>query len=287
MKNLPQINTATIPLGSEQAYLNAINLIPMLSQEEERDLAKRYHNNSDLQAARRLVMSHLRFVAKIAQGYSGYGLNFMDLVQEGSVGLMKAVKRFDPSVGVRLVSFAVHWIKAEIHEYILKNWRLVKIATTKAQRKLFFNLRSKKKSLEWLTKEEAEKIAEDLNVQVKDVLHMENRLSSNDSSFDAPVNTGDGESEIMAPSQYLEDKRFNPEDLVEAEQTMAFNNAELLDALKGLDDRSKDIIRRRYLSDTKVTLHELAKEYKISAERIRQIENGALKKLRSSMSDAL
>ena len=210
-----------------------------------------------------------------------------DIIQEGNVGLMKAVDRFDPNRGVKLVSFAVHWIKAEIHEYILKNWRLVKIATTKAQRKLFFNLRSKKKSLEWLTKEEAEKIAEDLNVQVKDVLHMENRLSSNDSSFDAPVNTGDGDDQIMAPSQYLEDNSFNPEDQVEAEQTMAFNNAELLDALKGLDDRSKDIIRRRYLSDSKVTLHELAEEYEISAERVRQIESGALKKLRSSMSDAL
>ena len=277
----------TTPGKDIESYLACVHSIPILTPEQEKELAYKLYDNDDLEAARQLVISHLRFVVHIARSYQGYGLPIGDIIQEGNVGLMKAVDRFDPNRGVKLVSFAVHWIKAEIHEYILKNWRLVKIATTKAQRKLFFNLRSKKKSLEWLTKEEAEKIAEDLNVQVKDVLHMENRLSSNDSSFDAPVNTGDGENEIMAPSQYLEDKSFNPEDLVEAEQTMAFNNAELLDALKGLDDRSKDIIRRRYLSDSKVTLHELAEEYKISAERVRQIESGALKKLRSSMSDAL
>jgi len=275
------------PGGDLQAYINSVHSIGILTSEEEKKLAEDLYYRNDLDAARKLVLAHLRFVIYIAKTYSGYGLPEADLIQEGNVGLMKAIRKFNPEMGVRLVSFAVHWVKAEIHEYVLKNWKIVKIATTKAQRKLFFNLRSKKKSLEWLTNEEAEKIAEDLNVEVKDVLHMENRLSSNDSSFDAPVNTGDGENEIMAPSQYLEDKRFNPEDLVEAEQTMAFNNAELLDALKGLDDRSKDIIRRRYLSDSKVTLHELAEEYKISAERIRQIENGALKKLRSSMTDAL
>ena len=200
---------------------------------------------------------------------------------------MKAVNKFDPNRGVKLVSFAVHWIKAEIHEYILKNWRLVKIATTKAQRKLFFNLRSKKKTLEWLTKEEAENIAKDLNVEVKDVLHMEKRLSANDTPFDAPSDTSDSDDQIMSPSQYLEDSTANPADLVEAEQTMEFHNDELLDALKSLDDRSKDIILRRYLADTKVTLHELADEYQVSAERIRQIENGALKKLKGSMSGRL
>ena len=193
---------------------------------------------------------------------------------------MKAVNKYDPHRGVKLVSFAVHWIKAEIHEYILRNWRQVKIATTKAQRKLFFNLRSKKKSLDWLTKEEAEKIAKDLNVDVKDVLHMENRLSSNDSSFDTPVATGNDD-EIMSPSQYLEDKRYDPEVIVASDQADQVNKQELFAALKSLDDRSKDILQRRYLSDDKATLHDLADEYDVSAERIRQIENAALKKLKS------
>ena len=194
----------TTPGKDIESYLACVHSIPILTPEQEKELAHKLYDNDDLDAARQLVISHLRFVVHIARSYQGYGLPIGDIIQEGNVGLMKAVDRFDPNRGVKLVSFAVHWIKAEIHEYILKNWRLVKIATTKAQRKLFFNLRSKKKSLEWLTKEEAEKIAEDLNVEVKDVLHMENRLSSNDSSFDAPVNTGDGENEIMAPSQYLE-----------------------------------------------------------------------------------
>jgi RNA polymerase sigma-32 factor len=226
----------------------------------------------------------LRFVVHIARSYQGYGLPLGDIIQEGNVGLMKAVDKYDPHRGVKVVSFAVHWIKAEIHEYILKNWRLVKIATTKAQRKLFFNLRSKKKSLDWLTKEEAEKIASDLNVEVKDVLHMENRLSSNDSSFDAPTPTGDDD-EIMAPAQYLEDKRYDPEVIVASEQADQVNKEELIAALKMLDDRSKDILQRRYLSDDKATLHDLADEYKVSAERIRQIENSALKKLKSLMVD--
>ena len=219
-----------------------------------------------------MVIHHLRFVVHIARSYSGYGLPVGDIIQEGNVGLMKAVNKFDPNRGVKLVSFAVHWIKAEIHEYI---------------RKLFFNLRSKKKTLEWLTKEEAENIAKDLNVEVKDVLHMEKRLSANDTPFDAPSDTSDSDDQIMSPSQYLEDSAANPADLVEAEQTMEFHNDELLDALKSLDDRSKDIILRRYLTDTKVTLHELADEYQVSAERIRQIENGALKKLKGSMSGRL
>ena len=240
------------------------------------------YEEDDLDAARQLVIHHLRFVVHIARSYQGYGLPLGDIIQEGNLGLMKAVDKYDPHRGVKLVSFAVHWIKAEIHEYILKNWRLVKIATTKAQRKLFFNLRSKKKSLDWLTKEEAEKIASDLNVEVKDVLHMENRLSSNDSSFDAPVSSGDDD-EAMSPSQYLEDKTYDPEVIVASEQAENINKNELLSALKMLDDRSKDILQRRYLSDEKATLHDLADEYKISAERVRQIENSALKKLKSLM----
>ena len=277
----------TTPGKDIESYLACVHSIPILTPEQEKELAFKLYEKDDLDAARQLVIHHLRFVVHIARSYSGYGLPVGDIIQEGNVGLMKAVNNFDPNRGVKLVSFAVHWIKAEIHEYILKNWRLVKIATTKAQRKLFFNLRSKKKTLEWLTKEEAENIAKDLNVEVKDVLHMEKRLSANDTPFDAPSDTSDSDDQIMSPSQYLEDSAANPADLVEAEQTMEFHNDELLDALKSLDDRSKDIILRRYLTDTKVTLHELADEYQVSAERIRQIENGALKKLKGSMSGRL
>ena len=277
----------TTPGKDIESYLACVHSIPILTPEQEKELAFKLYEKDDLDAALQLVIHHLRFVVHIARSYSGYGLPVGDIIQEGNVGLMKAVNKFDPNRGVKLVSFAVHWIKAEIHEYILKNWRLVKIATTKAQRKLFFNLRSKKKTLEWLTKEEAENIAKDLNVEVKDVLHMEKRLSANDTPFDAPSDTSDSDDQIMSPSQYLEDSAANPADLVEAEQTMEFHNDELLDALKSLDDRSKDIILRRYLTDTKVTLHELADEYQVSAERIRQIENGALKKLKGSMSGRL
>ena len=267
-----------------ESYLSSVHAIPILTKEQEQELALKLYEEDDLDAARQLVIHHLRFVVHIARSYQGYGLPLGDIIQEGNVGLMKAVDKYDPNRGVKLVSFAVHWIKAEIHEYILKNWRLVKIATTKAQRKLFFNLRGKKKSLEWLTKEEAESIASDLNVDVKDVLHMENRLSSNDSSFDAPVQTGNDE-EVMSPSQYLEDKRYDPEVIVANEQAEQMNRSELVDALKMLDDRSKDILQRRYLSDQKATLHDLADEYEVSAERIRQIENTALKKLKSLMVD--
>jgi len=267
-----------------ESYLSSVHSIPILTKEEEQELALKLYEEDDLDAARQLVIHHLRFVVHIARSYQGYGLPLGDIVQEGNVGLMKAVDKYDPHRGVKLVSFAVHWIKAEIHEYILRNWRQVKIATTKAQRKLFFNLRSKKKSLDWLTKEEAEKIAKDLNVEVKDVLHMENRLSSNDSSFDTPISTGDDD-EIMAPAQYLEDKRYDPEVIVASEQADQVNKQELIAALKMLDDRSKDILQRRYLSDKKATLHDLADEYKVSAERIRQIENSALKKLKSLMVD--
>ncbi|RZO28088.1 MAG: RNA polymerase sigma factor RpoH [SAR86 cluster bacterium] len=267
-----------------ESYLSSVHAIPILTKEQEQELALKLYEEDDLDAARQLVIHHLRFVVHIARSYQGYGLPLGDIVQEGNVGLMKAVDKYDPHRGVKLVSFAVHWIKAEIHEYILRNWRQVKIATTKAQRKLFFNLRSKKKSFDWLTKEEAEKIAKDLNVEVKDVLHMENRLSSNDSSFDAPVSTGDDE-QMMSPSQYLEDKRYDPEVIVANEQAADVNSQDLAHALKVLDDRSKDILQRRYLADKKATLHDLAEEYEISAERVRQIENTALKKLKSVMVD--
>ena len=275
---------ALAPGGDLQAYINSVHSIGVLTSEEEKKLAEDLYYRNDLDAARKLVLAHLRFVIYVAKTYSGYGLPEADLIQEGNVGLMKAIRKFNPEMGVRLVSFAVHWVKAEIHEYILKNWRLVKIATTKAQRKLFFNLRSKKKSLDWLTKDEAEKIASDLNVEVKDVLHMENRLSSNDSSFDSPVKSSDDD-EIMSPSQYLEDKTYDPEVIVASEQAEQLNKEELLSALKTLDDRSKDILNRRYLADNKATLHDLADEYEVSAERIRQIENAALKKLKTLMVD--
>ena len=276
-----QINS---PGKDIESYLSSVHSIPILTKEQEQELALKLYEEDDLDAARQLVIHHLRFVVHIARSYQGYGLPLGDIIQEGNVGLMKAVDKYDPHRGVKVVSFAVHWIKAEIHEYILKNWRLVKIATTKAQRKLFFNLRSKKKSLDWLTKDEAEKIASDLNVEVKDVLHMENRLSSNDSSFDAPAPSGDDD-EVMSPSQYLEDKRFDPEVIVASEQADQVNKEELISALRMLDDRSKDILQRRYLTDDKATLHELAAEYNVSAERVRQIENSALKKLKSLMVD--
>jgi RNA polymerase sigma-32 factor len=278
-----------INLGSPgkdiESYLASVHSIPILTREQEQELAIKLYENDDLDAARQLVIHHLRFVVHIARSYQGYGLPLADIIQEGNVGLMKAVNKFDPHKGVKVVSFAVHWIKAEIHEYILRNWRQVKIATTKAQRKLFFNLRSKKKDLEWLTKDEAEKIAADLNVEVKDVLHMENRLSSTDASFDSPISP-DSDEEVMSPSQFLEDKRFSPEDLVANSEAEDMNHAALFEALESLDDRSKDILLRRYLAEDKATLHDLADEYKVSAERIRQIESGALKKLKGLMVSA-
>ena len=278
-----------INLGSPgkdiESYLASVHSIPILTREQEQELAIKLYENDDLDAARQLVIHHLRFVVHIARSYQGYGLPLADIIQEGNVGLMKAVNKFDPHKGVKVVSFAVHWIKAEIHEYILRNWRQVKIATTKAQRMLFFNLRSKKKDLEWLTKDEAEKIAADLNVEVKDVLHMENRLSSTDASFDSPISS-DSDEEVMSPSQFLEDKRFSPEDLVANSEAEDMNHAALFEALESLDERSKDILLRRYLAEDKATLHDLADEYKVSAERIRQIESGALKKLKGLMVSA-
>ncbi|MDC0367304.1 RNA polymerase sigma factor RpoH [Gammaproteobacteria bacterium] len=282
--SLQPINLTT-PGKDIESYLSSVHAIPILTKEQEQELTFKLYDDDDLDAARQLVIHHLRFVVHIARSYQGYGLPLADIIQEGNVGLMKAVDKFDPNKGVKVVSFAVHWIKAEIHEYILRNWRLVKIATTKAQRKLFFNLRSKKKSLGWLTKDEAEKIANDLNVEVKDVLHMENRLSSTDAAFDSPTSTNDDE-EMMSPAQYLEDKRYDPEMMVANEEVEKVNNANLMEALKLLDGRSKDILLRRYLADKKATLHELADEYGVSAERIRQIETGALKKLKASIGEA-
>ena len=270
------------PVGNLDAYLRAVNSIPMLEADEERDLAVRLHEHNDLDAARTLILSHLRFVAHIARGYQGYGLPLADLIQEGNVGLMKAVKRFDPGVGVRLVSFAVHWIRAEIHEFVLKNWRIVKVATTKAQRKLFFNLRKNKKRLAWFSNEEVETVANELGVTPREVLEMESRLSSRDMAFDGPQSDDDDE-RTFAPSGYLEAQAASPAEQVEAEDWEARNEAQLAAALRTLDDRSRDILARRWLAEKKATLQELADEYGVSAERIRQLENNAMKKLRGQI----
>jgi RNA polymerase sigma-32 factor len=268
--------------GSLESYFQSVNRIPMLSAEEERLLAVRYNEEGDLEAARQLVMSHLRFVVKVARGYSGYGLPQADLIQEGSVGLMKAVKRFDPKFGVRLVSFAVHWIRAEMHEYILRNWKIVKIATTKAQRKLFFKLRSSKKRLAWLNKEEVDSVAKDLGVKPQEVIEMEKRLSSSDTSFDAPESDDDARS--FSPAAYLEDKRQSPEEQLESTQLEGIQLEALSTAVEKLDERSQDIINKRWLSEKKQTLHQLADEYGVSAERIRQLEKSAFKKMAESIS---
>lgn len=271
-----------VPGASIENYIQAVRSIPMLGADEERALAERYRHSNDLEAARTLVMSHLRFVVHIVQGYRGYGLPQADLIQEGNIGLMKAVKRFNPEVGVRLVSFAVHWIRAEIHEYILRNWRIVKVATTKAQRKLFFNLRSAKKHLGWLNHTEVQKMAEDLGVTPKDVLEMESRLSACDTSFDAPVDTDDDD-DTLAPSGYLEDCRYDPSAMVEQEEHETSGHGQLHHALAALDPRSQDILKKRWLSETKATLQELADYYHVSAERIRQIESDAMKKLKKNI----
>ena len=270
-----------LPAGSLDTYISSVNRIPMVSAEEERELALRFQNEGDLDAARQLVMAHLRFVVRVARGYNGYGLPLADLIQEGNIGLMKAVKRFDPEVGVRLVSFAVHWIRAEMHEYILRNWRIVKIATTKAQRKLFFNLRSAKKRLGWLNKDEVDAVAKDLGVTSKDVMEMEKRMSNYDASFDGAFNDDEDENNY-APVAYLENKSVGPEEQLEFAQVNDQNQEKLQHAIAALDDRSRDIIAKRWLTDDKKTLHELAAEYDVSAERIRQIENNAMNKLRAS-----
>ena len=272
------------PLGSLDAYLERVSRIPVLSREEERKLAERFRNEEDLAAARQLVLSHLRFVVHIARGYSGYGLPIGDLVQEGNVGLMKAVKRFDPSLNVRLVSFAVHWIRAEIHEYVLRNWRLVKIATTKAQRKLFFNLRRMKKNLTWLSAEETAAVARELGVTEGEVTEMEKRLAARDMSFD-PTPESD-EEEVYSPAAYLPSPDADPALQVEEAESEEDESDRLRGAMDRLDERSRDIVRRRWMADDKATLHELADKYGVSAERIRQIESSALGKLRGLMAPA-
>ena len=274
--------TANLPVpsvvGSLDAYISAVHRIPVLSQEEEQALSRRYHDENDLASARKLVMSHLRFVVHVARGYSGYGLQMGDLIQEGNIGLMKAVKRFDPDQGVRLVSFAVHWIRAEMHEFILRNWRIVKVATTKAQRKLFFNLRKSKKRLGWMNAEEVRLVAKDLGVPEATVREMESRLSGRDVGFEAPADAD--EDAKPAPEAFLVDEGADPYDNI-ADADQADNQLETLsEALKKLDDRSRDIIQRRWLNEDKATLQDLADEYGVSAERIRQVEANAMKKMR-------
>ena len=279
IKKLPNIQCA-LPVGSIDCYIHSVNQVPILSLDEEQNLARLLQNEGDIDAARQLIMSHLRFVVKIARGYNGYGLQQADLIQEGNIGLMKAVKRFNPDVGVRLVSFAVHWIRAEIHEFILKNWRVVKIATTKAQRILFFNLRSSKKRLGWLNQKEINEVAKDLGVKPADVIEMEKRMSNYDAAFETDL---DDDSITYQPSQYLQNDDCSPEELLENEQNVSNEHENLQSALSLLDDRSKDIVSKRWLNEKKATLHDLAAIHNISAERVRQIESSAIKKLRNSI----
>jgi len=275
-----------IPGQNLESYIQAVSTIPILSAEEENKLADRLYYDGDLEAARQLVMSHLRFVVHIAKSYSGYGLNQGDLIQEGNLGLMKAVKRFNPEVGVRLVSFAVHWIKAEIHEFILKNWRIVKVATTKAQRKMFFNLRSAKKTLSWFSNDEVESVADSLGVTPDVVRQMEGRMSSSDTTFDASSDDDD-DSAYKAPANYLEDHRYDPASLMESGNWKEDSNRRLQEAMAQLDGRSRNILVQRWLSDSKSTLHDLADEYGVSAERIRQLEKNAMAKIRLTMGEGL
>lgn len=272
----------TGPVGSLDAYIGAVGAIDVLSKEDEQALSRQYRDHEDLAAARQLVMAHLRFVVHIAKGYTGYGLPLGDLIQEGNVGLMKAVKRFDPDFDVRLVSFAVHWIRAEIHEYVLRNWRIVKVATTKAQRKLFFNLRKKKKSLAWLSHAETKAVADDLGVSAKEVTEMERRLSSRDAVFDPTPDSRDDD-RAFAPAAYLPSRNADPAVLVENKDWHDDASGRMLAAVQKLDDRSRRIMETRWLTEDKLTLHELADEYGVSAERIRQIESNAIKKIRVAM----
>ncbi|HUO82708.1 MAG TPA: RNA polymerase sigma factor RpoH [Gammaproteobacteria bacterium] len=270
------------PVGSLDAYVQSISRLPVLDRDAEYALARRYRDDDDLDAARQLVLAHLRFVVHIARGYAGYGLQIGDLIQEGNVGLMKAVKRFDPDVGVRLVSFAVHWIRAEIHEFVLRNWRVVKVATTKAQRKLFFNLRKAKKNLGWLNAAETEAVASDLGVKPEEVTEMERRLASRDLSFDPAPGTEDDDGSYM-PSAYLPSPMQDPAAALEADDWEEDSSSRLTAALDTLDDRSRDIVQSRWLTDSKSTLHELAGRYGVSAERIRQIESNAMTRLRGAL----
>ena len=281
-KELQPMDVST-PGQNLEAYLSSVQNIAILTPEEEKRLAEDLYYKNDLEAARQLVMAHLRFVVHIARGYSGYGLPQADLIQEGNVGLMKAVRKFNPEVGVRLISFAVHWIKSEMHEYIIKNWKIVKVATTKAQRKLFFNLRSQKKELNWLTDEEIKTISNELGVDEKSVKEMESRLSSSDMSFDPPTEASDDEASFT-PSGFLADETKDPADLIEKENSEEHNHELLHKALSALDPRSKEILIDRWLQDQKLTLHELADKYGVSAERIRQIEKAAMEKVKSYVS---
>ncbi|MBF0786069.1 RNA polymerase sigma factor RpoH [Muribacter muris] len=276
-------NTMLVPQGGNlDRYIRMANQYPILTADQEKELAERFYYDEDLDAAKQLIMSHLRFVVHIARGYLGYGLPLADLIQEGNIGLMKAVKRFNPEVGVRLVSFAVHWVKAEIHEYVLRNWRIVKVATTKAQRKLFFNLRKNKQRLAWFNEEEIQKVADDLGVTPEDVKEMESRMTGQDMGFDLPV--GETDDEAYVPSMYIEDDSSNFADELEEEEHTGRATAQLAYALAQLDERSQDIIKTRWLDDNKATLHELAAKYGISAERVRQLENQALKKIKDAIS---
>jgi RNA polymerase sigma-32 factor len=279
-------NALTLPVnlsvGTFDAYLNLVRQMPRLTAEQERELTLKYRDHGDLDAARELVMTNLRFVVHVARGYNGYGLSMPDIIQEGNVGLMKAVKRFDPDMGVRLVSFAVHWIKAEIHEYVIKNWGIVKIATTKAQRKLFFNLRKSKQNLGWLSNDEAQAIADDLDVDLSDLYEMEMRLSSKDVAFDMPVDES-AEENFTAPSSYLQQHGTDPAELFENADWEGHEQDMLTKALSCLDERSLDILSSRWLAEKKATLHELAERYNVSAERIRQLEQNAMKKIRASV----
>lgn len=270
-----------LPINSLEAYISYVNQIPLLSQAEELDLATRLQKNNDIEAAKPLVLSHARYVVKIAKGYLGYGLPLNDLIQEGNIGLMKAVKRFDPTIGVRLVTFALHWIKSEIHEFVLRNWRIVKVATTKAQRKLFFNLRKAKKHLGWCTQEETNEIANDLGVKPEVVREMEMRLNSSDTSFD--IHDDDDEKTALIPANYLADNRYNPAQQLEATNWLEQSGSDLHAALSQLDNRSQEILQARWLDENKMTLQELADKYQVSAERIRQLEKNAMQKLKASL----
>ncbi|NOQ14438.1 MAG: RNA polymerase sigma factor RpoH [Methyloprofundus sp.] len=276
----------TLTAENFDSYLNVVGQTNKLNAEQERELALLYRDHEDLDAAKQLVMANLRFVAHVARGYNGYGLPMNDIVQEGNIGLMKAVKRFDPDVGVRLVSFAVHWIRAEIHEYVIKNWRIVKVATTKSQRKIFFNLRKSKKTLGWLSKDDAEAIAENLNVDLKTVYEMETRLDGKDMAFDLPE-TDSSEEVYTAPISYLQQHNADPALLLENADWKGHKEALLSDAMQDLDERSQDIVASRWLTEKKLTLHELAKRYNVSAERIRQLEKNAMKKLKGAVSIAM
>lgn len=274
-----------LTLGSIEEYVAAVNLLPRYDAEQERRLALRFREQEDLDAARQLVLGNLRFVVHIAKGYLGYGLPLPDLIQEGNIGLMKAVKRFDPGVGVRLVSFAVHWIRAEIHEYIIQNWRIVKIATTKAQRKLFFNLRKFKQHLGWLSHDEAHAVAKELDVDLATVYEMESRMNGHDMAFDISPDEEEGEKDLSAPVYYLRQENADPADLLEDSEWGERKQERLKAAIEGLDERSRDIVTSRWLVEKKLTLHDLAERYNVSAERIRQLESTAMKKLKLSLAE--